>query len=384
MLGYGDSAIATYQSTVLDDRNDIDGWLGLGEALVHYAAFAGASTRDARPAFERVAALDSAFAPIYDHLVDLAVYDGDERPPAPSSRRMRRRTGRCSRARSPRWTPLRHAGRAGRRAGRAGRRRPPGHQRGGDLLEPTARSPWALADTAAGFLLGRDRMPDDRRRGAEYRLVALAALGRWPEGLRPAGTRWPGRRRSIPGWCRRTWPAGPPRRARRPMYDWARAQMEAGRAPDFSLPPWDELRQGFEALVYRAAVRGDSAEARDLLARIDRAPPAGPAEPAPDALRFSLRARLALLAADTAAAIDDLRRAVARIPEVYTANHPFTAVAPQRLLLSRLLLARGDTTGSERWRRSFTSSWSVADQLYLPRLDSLGTGLPLPRPGGAP
>ena len=77
VLGYSDSAIATYQSAVLDDRDDVDGWLGLGEALVHYAAFAGASPLDARPAFERMIALDSTFAPNYYHLVDLAVYAGD-------------------------------------------------------------------------------------------------------------------------------------------------------------------------------------------------------------------------------------------------------------------------------------------------------------------
>ena len=35
-----------------------------------------------------------------------------------------------------------------------------------------------LADTVAGYLLGSDRTPDDRRRGAEYRLVILpVALG---------------------------------------------------------------------------------------------------------------------------------------------------------------------------------------------------------------
>jgi len=382
VLGYGDSAIAAYQSTVLDDRNDIDGWLGLGEALVHHAAFAGAATRDARPAFERVAALDSAFAPIYDHLVDLAVYDGDERAARTFLARMRPdrplQPGKAAEVDVRFGTP---AERAAALAALAAADR----QVISEVVISWSHGAFALglADTAAGFLLGRDRTPDDRRRGAEYRLVALAALGRWPA----AYAQWDSVAGAAPfdPWLVQADLAGWPAAARaRPMYDWARAQMAAGRAPDFSLPPWDELRQGFEALVYRAAVRGDSAEARDLLARIDRAPPAGPAEPAPGALRFSLRARLALLAADTAAAIDDLRRAVARIPEVYTANHPFTAVAPQRLLLSRLLLARGDSTGSERWRRSFTSSWSVADQLYLPRLDSLGTGLPLPRPGGVP
>ena len=123
VLGYGDSAIATFQSAVLDERDDVDGWLGLGEALVHYAGFSGASPQDARPAFERLAALDSTFAPIYYHLVDLAVYAGDSqaataflrpRPAGPS------RTGRPSAAEVR--PPVRPAAASGRpRSRRSGR-----------------------------------------------------------------------------------------------------------------------------------------------------------------------------------------------------------------------------------------------------------------------
>jgi hypothetical protein len=167
------------------------------------------------------------------------------------------------------------------------------------------------------------------------------------------------------------------------MYDRARVDMRAGRTPDFTLPPWNELRQGFEALVYQATLRGDSAEAHELLRRIERAPVA-PSEPAADALGWSLRARLALLAGDTARAIAGLQRAVARIPEIHTANHPLTAVGPQRRLLAQLLLARGDSAGAERWRRSFSTSWSVADLFYLAGLDSLGSGRPSSRPRNAP
>src|SRR6185369_9269907 len=39
-----------------------------------------------------------------------------------------------------------------------------------------------LADTAASFLQGADRLPDDRLRAAQYRLAIRAALGRWAEG----------------------------------------------------------------------------------------------------------------------------------------------------------------------------------------------------------
>src|SRR2546423_96711 len=77
------------RGAVLDTRDDIDGWLGLGESLVHYAAFSGASPQDARPAFDRMVALDSSFAPLYYHLVDLAVYAGDSAAAGAALRRLR-------------------------------------------------------------------------------------------------------------------------------------------------------------------------------------------------------------------------------------------------------------------------------------------------------
>ncbi|MDQ3139062.1 MAG: hypothetical protein M3Q93_15960, partial [Gemmatimonadota bacterium] len=100
--------------------------------------------------------------------------------------------------------------------------------------------------------------------------------------------------------------------------------------------------------------------------------------------RWSLRARLALLAADTTAAVQALERAVARIPETHTANHPLTAVGPQRFLLARLLLARGDSIRAERWGRSFVRSWSIADLLYRAALDSLTSQSSLTRPRSVP
>jgi tetratricopeptide (TPR) repeat protein len=381
VLGYSDSAIATYQSAVLDDRDDVDGWLGLGESLVHYAAFAGASPLDARPAFERMIALDSTFAPVYYHLVDLAVYAGDSAAAAAYLRRILPDhpflASKVAEAR------LRFGPASGRAAALAALRRAD-RQAISEAVIAWAHGGFALglADTAAGFLEGSDRVPDDRLRGAQYRLAIRAALGRWAEGY----AAWDSVAHSAPmdPWLVQAVLAGFPALERaRPMFDWARAQMRDGRTPDFSLPPWDELRQAFEALVYRAVVMGDGAETRELLQRIDRAPAAAPSEPAADALRWSLRARLALLARDTTAAIDALRHSVARVQEPFTANYPLTALGPQRFLLAGLLAARGDSAGAARWRRSFTRSWSVADLFYVPALDSLGAG-PLTRPRSRP
>jgi tetratricopeptide (TPR) repeat protein len=382
VLGYGDSAIATYQSAVLDDRDDIDGWFGLGESLFHYAGFSDASPWDARPALERVAALDSVFAPIYNHLVDLAVYAGD------------RTAATAFLARLPPDHALRAAkvAEVGVRFGdAAGRARALASLRAADRKDITeAIIFWMnngyglrLADTAATFLLGPDRVPDDRVRGAEYRLATQAALGRWDRGL----AEWDSIAGAVPfdGWLIMAELAGHPVGGRTaPMYDRARADLDAGRTPDFTEPPWSEPRQGFEALVSRAAAQGTAADARDLLRRIDRAAPAAPSEPAADALRWSLRARLALLAGDTAAAVGALERAVARVPRAAIANHPFTAVPTQRRLLVRLLLGHGDTVAAERWRRSFSASWSVADAFFRAGLDSLGPARFSPRSRSAP
>ena len=382
VLGYGDSAIATYQSAVLDDRDDVDGWFGLGEALFHFAGFSDASPRDARPALERMAALDSSFAPIYDHLVDLAVYDGDRK--AASAFLARIPIDRPGRTTSAVEVALRF-GNATERATALATLRAADRK---DITEAIIF--WArggfdlrLADTAATFLLGPDRVPDDRIRGAEYRLATEAALGQWGRGL----AAWDSVAGSAPfdAWLILAALAGHPVGPRTgPMFDRARADMAAGRTPDFTLPPWSEPRQGFEALVYRALAEGSLADTRDLLRRIERAAPAAPAEPSADALRWSLRARLALLSGDTAAAIGDLQRAVARIPQSVTANYPLVAVPLQRLLLARLLLARGDTAGAERWRRSFSGTRSVADLLFRAGLDSLGPGTLSSRPRSAP
>ena len=229
-----------------------------------------------------------------------------------------------------------------------------------------------MPDTAASFLLGPDRVPDDRLRGAQYRLAIRAALGRWREGF--AGWDSVAHTAVFDPWIVSAALAGLPAADRAaPMFAWARAQVAAGGVPDFSLPPWDDRRQGFEALVYRALLTGNAAETRELLRRVEQAPPAPPAEPAADNLRWTLRARLALLARDITGTVTALQRAVARVAEPYTANYPLTALGPQRWLLGRLLAARGDSAAAERWRRSFRRSWAVADLLYLPALDSLAS-----------
>ncbi len=369
VLGYGASAIAAFQDAVLDDNTDIDAWYGLGEALFHFGAFAAHSPLDARAALDRVAALDSSFAPVYDHLLELALQEGDGRAAERYLRRLR--------VDDP-WRPMRKAlvtiqfGPAQERSAALSRLRTVERPALAQVVISAmhgGRDP-ALADTVAGFLLGADRTPDDRRRGAQYRLVAVAAQGRSIDAV----SAWKAVAGDEPfdAWIVQAALAGfPTADLAKPMYDWARRQVEARRSPDFRRPYWDEVRESFDALVDRATLAGDSAEVTGLLRQIEQAPRGSPADPGPETLRASLRARLALLAADTTRAIDLLQTAVSRIAEPWTANFPLTAMGPQRYLLAELLGRQGNAAQAIRWRDSFANSWAITDVLYLARMGRL-------------
>jgi hypothetical protein len=151
----------------------------------------------------------------------------------------------------------------------------------------------------------------------------------------------------------------------KPMFAWARAKLSSGEIPDFTLAPWDESQQGFQALAHEAVLTGDSAEVTDLLARMKSARQAtDPSEAMPASLQASLEARLALLAADTARTITLLERGVSRINQAYTWYYPLTSMAPERRLLSQLLEARGAGADAKRWRDSFDGSWSIGDAVF--------------------
>lgn len=367
MLGYGDSAIAAFQGAVLDHRDDIDAWFGLGESLFHYGGLAGQVPSDAQPALERVAQLDSVFAPIYDHLVDLAILSRDSArtrlylgrmDPADPARRVRE-TGYTLRF-----------GPVSRRAAALQQLRSIDRQAVSQLVALYMHNAFdpALADTVASYLMGPNRTPDDRRRGADFRLAALTAQGRWPA----AAAMWDStvKERSFDAWIIQADLAGfPAAKLAEPMYASAESLLRAGRAPDFTRPLWDDAQQAFHALAHRAAMAGDSARVMDLIRRINRAPPSQDrADPTRESLRSALEARLALLAADSARALEHLRRSVARVLEPWTWYFPLTAMAPERLLLRDLLSARGASGEARRWGDSFANSWSVGDALFAARL----------------
>ncbi len=372
VLGIGDSAIAAFQDAVLDDRQNVDAWLGLGEALFHLGAYSGHSAMDALPAFERTVQLDSGFVPIYDHLVDLALYAGDSARAGKYVRRM------------PPNDPSRRVREAAillRFGGADSRREAHEQLRTADrqalsqviALWIHGSANLLLADTLAGYLIGPDRTPDDRRRGAQFRMAALAGQGRWSEGV--AVWRKVAGDQPFDAWMVQAYLAGyPADQMAGPMFTWARSQLETRGAPDFNRPPWDELQQGFQAIVHRASLLGDSAEVNTLLHSIrDARPSRDSSDPAAASLKAALEARLALLGGDSTGAIALLRSALARVNEPYTWYYPMTSMAPQRRLLMDLLEKRGMRVEAKRWRDSFRNSWSVGDILFAARLDSAGS-----------
>ncbi|HEX5385234.1 MAG TPA: serine/threonine-protein kinase [Gemmatimonadales bacterium] len=363
LLGQGDSAIATFQETVLDRPDATDAWFGLGESLFHYAGYAGYHAVDAEAAFARMYALDSVFAPIHDHEIDLAIASGDRARAMAAFARMRP---------EDMWRPARAAALALRFGSPAERRRELAQLRTAsratltDLIQLWLHGPIdaGLADTLATMLTGPDATPEQRVRAAEYRVAALGAQRRWPE----AEAVWDSAAAITPfdGWIVQAYFAGlPAERLARPMLDYARQAVDRGESPDFRMPAWDAVQQPFFALVHEAVLDGDGQRVRALRDAIDRAPKDTtlPYRVAP-AFRAALDARLALLAADTVRAIAALRQSVSRVAGPGDSYFPMLSMAPERVALARLLAARGDSAGAAQVRESFSETWALADAMF--------------------
>jgi hypothetical protein len=350
----------------------------LGEALYHFAGPAGYSPLRAQRVLERVAAQDSTFAPIFGHLVTLAIYARD------STRARVALTHMHPHDRERRAAEIAVALAFGAPGARASVLR---------SLESADRSTisllvaWfghaatdlPLVDTLAGVLLHPGRTPDDWVRGGQYRLVSLAGQGRWPEAFHAWDSVAGGAK--FDRWLVQAYLAGlPVEPAAQPMFTWARARMASGEAPDFTRPLWEEPQEAFRGLVHRASLEGDSADVLTLLRRLEAAAPrADRSDPLPSALRAALLARLALLAADTAQTIALLERSVARSGEPYATFFPLISLGPERLLLATLFALRGRPAESIRWLDSFSNTLSYGDVLYGPRVACLRKWVAQPR-----
>ncbi|HEX8212310.1 MAG TPA: protein kinase [Longimicrobium sp.] len=361
-----DSASVQFQKVAAENPGLPDALLGLGEVLFHSGGLLGERATVALPVFLRLDATDSAYAPVASHIVDLALHTGDEalarrHLPRVSDPHRMRETALALRFGGPRARAAAFATLRGAEVRTLATLAALFVQGGLDL---------PLADSVASLLTAAGRPQDERLRGARFRLAALAGQGRWPE----AAAMWDSAsgRPPFDAWMVSAYLAGLPARDRaEPMFRWAWAVVER-EPPSFAPLTGGEAKRlegqdALRALVHRATIEGDSAEAARLLRIVRRAAPTADAsDPEPDGLEASLHARLALLAGDTARAVVNLERAVARAPWSTSWYMPLADQGLQRLLLARLLAARGDRRGAERRLRSFGQLWLMGDALYFP------------------
>jgi hypothetical protein len=378
-LSLADSAIRAFHLIRSDHPDDVDAWLGYAEALYHFGPFVGSGGQEALEALRMVDSLGGGYPTILRHLHDLAVIRGDSAAAARSNAAMAARS-------------LDHTAQSVMDALRFGNE--PHRRAAWQVLREAVRDDVSravalfavglgnlpLADSIAGVLLVEGRTPEDRVRGAQYRLVLLAAMGRWDDGVEV----WRG---GVAGdgfdpWMMQAALAGyPATRWAQPMVARAWEEVRNGRAPDFNLAQYETPRGEFRALVHWVTLHGDSTEVRSLLRAIERARGSVQGcDPLPAALDASLRARLALLAADTASAIPLLEASATRPVWYHLAYYPTISMAPQRFLLAELYAARGDPAAARRWLRSFAEAGAIADVLYTPRIRALQAKLGGSRP----
>lgn len=359
LLREGAAAVERFQWLTVDDPTLIDGWLGLAESLFHYRGLLGGDPADARRALERVVELDSAFAPAYEHLAEIAIREGD----GEAARRWSAWVTNPTEASAYRLAVAIRFGSTQERRGAWQAADTSQRTTISNLVRIFAREPERV-ERLGMVLVKSGRTPMDRRWGADYRLIALASQGRWAE----ARAAW----NSVPAaepfdkWVVATYLAGyPAGDLALPMLDWAREQVDAVGRVDLSTP-FTDTRDPFRALVHNALLRGDSAEVRRLLAWLHAAEAgADAADPEPLGLRGTLNARLALLAGDTASAVRHLQEALRRAPWWISPWAPLASAAPERMLLAKLLLARGQPDAAERWLNSFGRVDAIGDLLYV-------------------
>lgn len=368
-----DSAIANYQGTVRDWPENIDGWYGLGESIYHFAGFTGLSLLDARYALERVVALDTAFAPIHSHLVQIALYERDDA----AARRYLARMDGDTRARPA------YAAALALTFGSAQARDSVLHALADadryTLSELVSHflhrnEDLGIADALGALLDAPGRSPDDRARGRAYRMMAKAAFGdwegaiaAWSAGQAPTFDRWL-IEAELAGW-----PVG---ERTAPMWTTAEREVTAGRLPAFDRPLEDDGREMFRAVVHRAVRVGTVGQVRGLLSRIPaQADLPNETDPMPRALREALTARLSLLVGDTSGGVRHLTESLAAVAYPYVYAMPQTAMGVERRLLAQLALAAGDSAAARRWVQSFWVSWSIADALHRPFLEADASAL---------
>jgi serine/threonine-protein kinase len=358
LRNYRRPAQAAFQRLATDERDLPEAWWGLSECMLHFGAYEGLAPVEALSSFEHVVSLDPAFSPAYIHLTELAILANAEDDARRYLAGVRRATDTAILNIA---VPLQFGPDPARREALV---RLDAQERAvhSELIR-IFRNDLPRVDSIALSLIRAARSPDDRRRGAQYRLAALAAQGRWEDALRAwqndAG------QPDFDAWVMHAFLAGLPAGGEAlPMLRWARRSLAAGPTPDLTeqlAPEHDALR----ALVSVALLNGDRGEVDGLLERVESiAVGADDWRPEPAALKATLLARRALIDGDSAEAITLLQSALERLPWSSSTYTPLMDAGPQRLLLARLHEAQGSTAAAARLLRSYGASLAVGDLLY--------------------
>ena len=182
LLGAGDSAINGFQDVVLEDRSNVDGWLGLGEALFISGDMPATLLRTPYPP-------SNVWRPSTARLCPSLLSTWWTWHCLPVMKPRRSGTW-ISYARAPLGPPGRLQSCCGFRKSRLIQQHTGSYVRATGKHCPRLVAVWLrdakdpiMADSLGVMLTGPGMTPDDNWRGADARLVALTAQGRWNEGL---------------------------------------------------------------------------------------------------------------------------------------------------------------------------------------------------------
>jgi hypothetical protein len=356
-----DSAIAGFARTVADDPDNIDGWYGLSQAMYNFGWIVGYRLTDARPAFDRVARLDSTYAPLEGLAVDVALSGGDTAsakaalPRIEASVPWRAATNilvdYATAPRDRRDSLLAHLGSADQYTL-------------SELVIQLSRTlkDVRAADRVAVEMLSPGRTPESRRRGRQYRLAFAPALNAARDSIRADVAQLAV---AFDSWVGAAALAGVAPEQRQPMRDAARrllpVKMSASDVTDGS-----RVSEAIDYLVQDALDEASTDRARAIRERLA---PVMNGFAGVDASVYawdeSLKARLALSRADTAGAIAALQQALLRSNAVYGGFFPLASLPTQRRLLEHLLIAtKASPQAVATIASSFERSWSIADALF--------------------
>lgn len=370
LMREGALAVSKFGVLATENPRSAEAWFGLGEALFHFSGYLGGERTDALPALEHAAALDTAFAPVYDHFTDLAIRRGD----LGGARRYVERIYDLDEREARRAAIALRFG-SQEEYEKALSELEDAERKTISILVQLFLDRPTLMDTLSGFLITPTRPPGDRTRGGQYRLVALASQGRWAEAF--------GAWKEVNGsslfdeWLVHASFAGFPAEPYvASMREWAETVVGSAERIDLSLKQSPEAN-ALRALTHWILLHGSEAETRSLLARFPAlVRSADPTDPEPEGLRQTLLARLALVREDTTGAIEHLSRSLERAPWSISYYIPLSDAAPQRLLLARLLADRGDQGEANRWLSTFRRTGTVGDRLYIAALEEFSRNAP--------